>query len=294
VTPGSAPEAVVLVVVPTVGTPTSRRANASAVHASGVPIGPPAPPAADCEPPNPNHDKTPSTTLVGDATTGGALTRLAVGEKLATADTDGAATGATAPVEPPESTAAAGRNPDTEFGVVPIDGAPPPLELPAVSALLALIAPDEVPPEIEAAPKCRLPDVRAEEPAGVDPTARPLVDPTGEAPDSVPPDAPVEPGADVLAPPEADTLDVGDPPDDVDPPDGAGVPAGAVVPADPVVVEELSDADDAADEPLSVPVDDDEPLDPAEPVVSAKANPGVDAIAAPTPSATASPATRPM
>lgn len=65
--------------------------------------------------------------------------------------------------------------------------------------------------------------------------------------------------------------------------------------------EEPSDADDVPADAVEVPVDepDDEeldevePLEPAEPVVSANATAGLVAIAAPTPSATASAPTRP-
>jgi hypothetical protein len=287
---------------PVADTPTSRRANANAAQASGVPAGPPAPPDADCEP-SPNHDNTPSTTLFGGCTAAAGCAAGSgsdVSEKL---DTDGTDADGTVPVEPPDATAAADRRPGAGSDVEPNDGEPLLLLPPRLLLLLPLVpglaAPEEATPAPEIAERCFLPngpvtDV-GREPGDDDPKPAPLGEPDDEPPDAS--------DTEVLAPPEADAPDDDEAPDAVEPPEGEVPPDEAVVPDDPVVVvvDEPGDVDspdaDAFDVPAEEPADEDDPLEPAEPaepVPSAKATPGVDAIAAPTPKATASAATRPM
>ena len=104
-----------------------------------------------------------------------------------------------------------------------------------------------------------------------------------------------EPDTAVLAPPEADTPLGGVEPEGPDPP-------GVEEPPDvPVGEPELDDTECAGDDvPAGDPADDEdeldelEPLELAEPVGSAKATIGTDAIAAPTPRAIASAPTRPI
>jgi hypothetical protein len=281
-------------------TPTSRRANARAAHASGVPAGPPGPPAADCEP-TPNHDNTPATTLVGGCTTGAVTTGWDASEKL---DTDGTTSADdTTPVEPPD-VIAADRRPGAESDVGLNDLLP--VSLPTLLLLLlrlplvsGLAAPDEAPPLSEIALRWRLPDGPVNDFGSRlvddDPKPAPLGEPDDEPPALL--------DTDVVAPPEADTPE-DEPPDAVEPLDGEDSP-DADVPDDPVgvVVDEPGDAEppgaDDVDDVLDVPAeeaepDDDEPLEPADPVPSAKATPGADAMAAPTPNATANAATRPI
>ncbi|MCB1263458.1 MAG: hypothetical protein KDB56_02490 [Mycobacterium sp.] len=68
-------------------------------------------------------------------------------------------------------------------------------------------------------------------------------------------------------------------------------PEGADVDDDEPEDDELEDDDD--DEPEDEDDDVDDPVDPGEPEVSANAMAGIDAIAAPTPNATARAPTRP-
>lgn len=228
--PGSAPVATMPVFARTAATPTSRRANANAAQASGVPAGPPAPPKADCEP-IPNHDNTPATTLVGGRTAGtdgAAATGSDVTEKL---DTDGADD--TVSADPPDVTAGADRRSGAGSDVELNDGRP--LLLPRRLLLLSgLAAPDEATPALEIAGRCRLPD-------------GPVTDfgrePSGDEP-------PAAPDTDVFAPPEADALDDGDLPDADVRLDGADVPDPAEVPGDPVVGAEPPDVDVEVDPPL--------------------------------------------
>jgi hypothetical protein len=101
----------------------------------------------------------------------------------------------------------------------------------------------------------------------------------------------VEPETVVFAPPDAETVP--------GKPDASGEPPGVgVLPA----AAEPPDGDVAVDDPACVvvsevesvdPVESLEPAESLEPGVSARATSGVEAIAAPTPSATASAPTRP-
>jgi hypothetical protein len=141
--------------------------------------------------------------------------------------------------------------------------------------------------------------------AGSDPTPPPddpvLLVPLGvlpPKPNDAPVEAvePVEPDTEVLAPPDADTAPDGEDPPDVEPPDNEppdDVPVGEPEELDDPVVdgEDPDDEDPAVDEDE---LDELEPPEPPEPLGSAKATTGTDAIAAPTPNATASAPTRPM
>ncbi|HZQ33450.1 MAG TPA: hypothetical protein VFB19_17190 [Mycobacterium sp.] len=259
-----------------------------------------------------------------------------------TLDTDSAGTDPSAPGEPPD--ASIGCTTGVESSVGLSDGDKPPLPpLTLLSPTLAApggadVASKDAPPRCLVAGPDESVDAPApeesdapvdnepapgeldepcaevsEEPVGEE--AEPMLfgDPDDKAPDpdemlvgSEPLTPLVEPDTDVLAPPDADTLD-DDPPDDddpldvVDPPDADDVPDNpddaeppeAVAPPDGE--DELDVPAGNADEPADEDeLDDEEPLAPAEPVVSAKATAGVEATAPPTPNATASAATRPM
>jgi hypothetical protein len=171
-------------------------------------------------------------------------------------DTDGAAGEGTRAVEAREE-ATAGTDGCADSGVeLPADGAL--LPRPLTSAVPAA---REVSPTLETTPSwClpRVPDFTAGDPA---------------------PALPVEPDTEVLAPPDADVLDSGEPPDGAEPPDAVDPPDVGAVPvvSDVVAGAGFSCCSSVWPEP-----------------VSAKATIGLHAIAEPTPSATANAPIRPM
>jgi hypothetical protein len=251
--------------------PNSRRLNANAVHING------AAPGTSPEPPEANHDNKPPPTppTEPDAAAGTAITGTSAGAALVAAEppaagaTDTAAAAATRPeAEAPEDTSPAAALDACAAGAAGADsptGTPTGPEDPADDGTSgdtddegAAESPETTSPE-RASRSTRLPaePLPARRAAGLDGSA------TGLSP---------TPSAALPAPAEESTD-----PRDTRPGRRTG----------PLPFDAEADADDADDEPAES-----DPVEPAEPVVSANAT-GIAAAAEPIPNATANAPTRP-